>query len=280
MQRVSESLSDNLSESESFSYDRCGNLATKNGQTFVNNGWQLSSVTNPEGTVEHSFDYSIDGNMTSKYDEIAKEATTMVYDIEGRLVQLNQTSFLYDHGGNLIKTVHPNGDVTIYPSQSYEVNISSSGIKTHTSYLTHGYRRASLSTEEDSGAKNVGPSTVYYFHNDHLGSTIAASNENGEIITQYEYDAYGKATVNGPDVARYKFSGKEQFGGLYYFGARFYDPDVRHCSSLLRPPISLNMLTFSRTLNPDWTILDPRQLPSEFGEHHPVDVQYVLILAK
>jgi len=69
-------------------------------------------------------------------------------------------------------------------------------------------------------------STVYYYHTDHLGSVIAVSGNGGSIDTTYSYDAFGKATVQGPDVSRYKYSDKEMFEDLYYFGARFYDPDV------------------------------------------------------
>lgn len=62
---------------------------------------------------------------------------------------------------------------------------------------------------------------------------IAASDVNGAVVTQYTYDAFGKATADGPDVARYKFSGKERFSDLYYFGARFYDPDVSLASQFV-----------------------------------------------
>lgn len=144
----------------------------------------------------------------------------MQYDSEGHLIALNKTSFVYDYGGRLVKAVLPNGDIRIYPSHTYEVDIAASGDKAHSAYLIHGYRRAALSTSATS-------SSVNYFHTDHLGSTIAVSDANGGIITEYSYDSFGQATVtSGDDVSRYKFSGKEMFDGIYYFGSRFYDPDV------------------------------------------------------
>jgi uncharacterized protein RhaS with RHS repeats len=150
----------------------------------------------------------------------------MKYDAEGRLVDLDGTTFAYDYGGRLIKSALPNGEVTIYPSETYEVSISASGRKSHTAYLFHGYRRASLTNTEEALGESAS-TNVYYFHNDHLGSTIAASDKSGKIITRYKYESFGKVTVDGDlDVARYKYQGKQQFGGLYHFGARFYDPDV------------------------------------------------------
>ncbi|KAF9061866.1 hypothetical protein BDP27DRAFT_1428507 [Rhodocollybia butyracea] len=53
-------------------------------------------------------------------------------------------------------------------------------------------------------------SAVRYFHSDHLGSTIAVSDSGGNIMTQYKYDSFGKVTIEGPDIARYKFLGGEE----------------------------------------------------------------------
>jgi hypothetical protein len=57
---------------------------------------------------------------------------------------------------------------------------------------------------------------------------ITASSETGNTVMQYQYDSFGTVVVDGPDVAQYKFSGKERSGSLYYFGACFYDPEVSH----------------------------------------------------
>ena len=74
---------------------------------------------------------------------------------------------------------------------------------------------------------------MLYYHGDHLGSVIAVSDENGEILMTYSYDDYGAITgKTGSYDSRYKYNGKEMFEGLYYFGARFYDPVV--CASLFR----------------------------------------------
>lgn len=226
VQRLSDSPSPFSLAPENFSYDVSGNITAKDGKTFENKGWQLSKIKDSGSGDEQSFAYSIDGNMTSKTD--GTTTSTMKYDAEGRLAHLDDLSFVYDFGGRLIKSIRANGDITYYPNQSYEVTVSPSKEKTHTSYLIHGYRRASLTTKD----KSTTDPEVHYYHSDHLGSTVAVSNAKGAITTQYTYDSFGKVAVVGPDVARYKFSGKEQFGHLYYFGARFYDPEVS-CDNLL-----------------------------------------------
>ncbi|KAK2459724.1 hypothetical protein APHAL10511_008258 [Amanita phalloides] len=225
----------------SFSYDQGGNLSSKYGRTFVNDGWQLATAQNPDGS-QSLFEYSVDGNLTSEKDSFGSPKRTMKYDTQNRLIEMNGTTFTYDFLGQLIKAASPKGEVTIYPSQTYEARYSSGSLNVcHTAYIIHGYRRACLTHEKDE----VGDAKIYYFHNDHLGSTIAASDVSGKIVTAYRYDTFGKVNVQGPDVARYKFQGKELFGSVYYFGARFYDPDLGRFLTLDNFPISLNQLTSS-----------------------------------
>jgi len=79
---------------------------------------------------------------------------------------------------------------------------------------------------------------VQYYIKDHLGSTRCVKNNDGQIIEAYNYRAYGSVIdlIQGPNSVREKFTGKEfdQEGGVnggsgidsYYFGARYYDPEV------------------------------------------------------
>lgn len=85
---------------------------------------------------------------------------------------------------------------------------------------------------------------IYYYLMDHLGSTRSVINAKGEQIAAYAYTAYGETVPVAVDALQYKmrirelFSGKEfdnegydeneQLAGVgfYYFGARFYDPEI------------------------------------------------------
>ncbi|MEZ4909182.1 MAG: RHS repeat-associated core domain-containing protein [Saprospiraceae bacterium] len=69
----------------------------------------------------------------------------------------------------------------------------------------------------------------YFFTKDHLGSSTIISNGAGIPIQHIEYTAFGETfadwrteTYDTP----YRFTGKEQDSetGLYYYGARYYDP--------------------------------------------------------
>ncbi|CAA9225514.1 MAG: Enoyl-CoA hydratase [uncultured Cytophagales bacterium] len=69
----------------------------------------------------------------------------------------------------------------------------------------------------------------YYFHPDHLGSTSYVTDVGGEVYQHLEYFAFGETFVeehSNTHRTPYLFNGKEldDETGLYYYGARYYDP--------------------------------------------------------
>ena len=70
---------------------------------------------------------------------------------------------------------------------------------------------------------------TFFFHSDHLGSTSYITDDKGNI-TQYDaYLPYGELLVDEHSSSEdmpYKFNGKEfdEETGLYYYGARYFDP--------------------------------------------------------
>ena len=72
----------------------------------------------------------------------------------------------------------------------------------------------------------------YYHINDHLGNCRVIVDEKGVVQKAYDYYPFGMQlrTYQPGDPATFTFTGKQldQDGGLdwYYFGARFYDPEV------------------------------------------------------
>jgi RHS repeat-associated protein len=70
-------------------------------------------------------------------------------------------------------------------------------------------------------------SAVNYFLADHLGSTNGLTDASGNLTAQTNYDAFGNAT-NVEFPSRYQFTGREydNFTGLHYYRARFYDANL------------------------------------------------------
>ena len=70
---------------------------------------------------------------------------------------------------------------------------------------------------------------VYYYHADGLGSITALTDERGRIVQRYEYDSFGNMKRRGHKVKQpSSFTGREwdEETGLYYYRARYYDPEV------------------------------------------------------
>jgi len=75
----------------------------------------------------------------------------------------------------------------------------------------------------------------YYYHTDHLGSSNITTDRNGNVIQQYEYKAYGDKRFLQDNAAghpeydpTYRYTGQafDDDTGLYYYGARYYDPEL------------------------------------------------------
>jgi RHS repeat-associated protein len=64
------------------------------------------------------------------------------------------------------------------------------------------------------------------FLTDSLGSTLALTDSNGNVATNYTYDPFGNASASGVSSANpFQFTGRENdYTGLNYYRGRFYSP--------------------------------------------------------
>ena len=74
---------------------------------------------------------------------------------------------------------------------------------------------------------------LYFYHPDHLGTSTALTDFNGNAYQFFLNLPFGETMAeqksnNGSYETPYKFNGKEldEETGLYYYGARYYDPKV------------------------------------------------------
>ena len=71
----------------------------------------------------------------------------------------------------------------------------------------------------------------FYYHPDHLGSSSYITNLDGEVVQHIEYVPFGEVFIeerNSIWNTPYLFNAKEfdEETGLYYYGARYYDPHL------------------------------------------------------
>jgi RHS repeat-associated protein len=78
----------------------------------------------------------------------------------------------------------------------------------------------------DSGGGG-GSNTLIYLHTDHLGSVSVATDAGGQVLSQQEYDPWGRVRSGGIGQTTLNYTGQRVDGtGLLYYHARYYDPGL------------------------------------------------------
>ena len=103
----------------------------------------------------------------------------------------------------------------------------------------------------------------YFYHPDHLGSTSYVTDADGNVAQHVEYVPFGEVLVDQRAAdwnAPYLFNAKEldEETGLYYYGARYYDP--RLSLWLSTDPLELyssDISTYAYCLNNPVVRIDP-----------------------
>ena len=207
-----------------FTYDTAGNITERCEYAFTSKeGEALEELA----CTHHSYDYEGDrlisyngesiaynvlGNPTS-YRGNATEwqygnrltkygTTTFAYDGAGRRVSKGSITFTYDSAGNLIKQ-----------SDGLEFVYDNSGV---------------------IGVKYNG--NTYFYRRDCQGNIIAILDNNGAVVVEYKYDAWGNheaevaseeyVTLANLNPFRYRGYYYDSETDLYFLQTRYYDPVV------------------------------------------------------
>lgn len=167
---------------------------------------------------EFTLNYDSNGNLIKlkdyQYEYNGFNQLARVKDLNGQLL----TEYYYDEGGNRVKKIdYAKNETTFYASKSFIRIINSSGTYDFVYYYHNGVL---VGKKEPDGTKG-------YYHPNHLGSTDIVTDQDGRVIEKTEYLPFGEVYNGGRD--RFLFTGKEKDTetGLYYYGARYYDPYLR-----------------------------------------------------
>jgi len=155
----------------------------------------------------------------------------------------------YDYAGVRVKKDAPTG-IILYPFAGVEIDPN--GVMTK-------YIRIGVETFASKKGTNR-----YFYHNDHLGGVNVITDVGGAWCQRNEYDPWGSVSKqNGTCDPTHRFTGKDldPETGLYYYGGRYYDPEI---SRFISPdpfvpepdnPQSLNR--YSYVLNNPQRYIDP-----------------------
>ena len=202
-----------------YTYDPVGNMLT-----LVQNGTSTSLVygSNNQLTAMGSVNFTYDNNGNELTKVNGSSSWGYGYDYENRLVnvtlnsQLVQTNVYGCSGKRMMVT--DNGSSTLYVYEGgaiiYEKNLTSGQITDH--FYANGLQIAS----------NVS-GTPYYYQMDALGSIRIQTTSNVTQTFLSNYMPFG-LSVGRTGTSEFQYADKpvDSITGLYYFGARFYDPSI------------------------------------------------------
>ncbi len=217
-----------------YEYDATGNrkTVTKNGVPvdYVYQDGLLKQVGNI------TFDYNADGSRKSKVQ--GADRWDYSYDNQGQLQTVTKNtevigSYGYAPFGWRIWK-EENGKTNIYVRDGNQVYYQETfdGTSINAYSVPESSGTFIYNGNELLGSIKNGMEAKFYI-NDHLGTTELVTDINGNVISQIQHTPFGDevfvqtGTSSGDNGEDYFFTGKEKDGtGLYYFGARYYDPEI------------------------------------------------------
>ena len=170
----------------------------------------------------------------------------------------NTVTYLYDESGKRIMK-EENGKKTYYVNDLYEEDSDGTVRK----YIyANGVKVATIGSSIGS---STGSSTVFN-HQDHLGGSNVSTDSSGKVVEVNDYYPYGSSRIEektGSYANNKLYTGKEldKSTGLYYYGARYYDPLIGRFTSVdpwsgdLTNPQTLNK--YSYVTNNPMRYVDP-----------------------
>jgi RHS repeat-associated protein len=179
-----------------------------------------------------TYAYDANGNQIGWSDDNTGQQRTIIWDEENRIQSIfdngQEQKYKYDDAGQRIVKRSGNGaqGETAYVNQWFTIRNGQIGTK-HVFIDTT--RVASKLVKDKAYEKDT-----YYFHTDQLSSTNYVTDSGGKLYEHLEYFPSGESWIEEKSNAQqspgfrtsYMFTGKEldEETGLYYFGARYYDP--------------------------------------------------------
>lgn len=210
-----------------YAYDAANNLAQiVSGSNTTTNVFdaaeQIStSTTMNGGTLVKKLTYTFDlnGNRTQQTDQ-NNVSVTFGYDFANRLIVYGSNARYAYNGDGLRVSKTVSGALERYVwniAEGTQVPL----VDGATDYVS-GFGGLPL--------EQISSKTVYYYHQDQLGSTRATTDSRGNVVNTYSYDSYGNPTACGgapcPVTNPLQYAGQyvDSESGLMYLRARYYDP--------------------------------------------------------
>lgn len=258
-----------------YTYDNIDNILnfTENDVNYTlytyDNIYRLTNISYPDGNWTN-FTYDNVGNRLTLKNSTA--TITYNYDEDNRILTIGNINYKHDKNGNLINKTDGNSTMLYeydYNNRLTKVTLPNSGTVNY-QYSAYGRklnRSSSSSThyfydeknnllEMDKNGSTIayyvyGPNinelifmvrngSSYYYHTDIFGNMRLLTDVNKEVVTSYNYDAFGNI-INGIEKLgvnnSYKFDSREldDKTQMYNYQSKYYDADMGRFIQKNRP---------------------------------------------
>ena len=212
------SVTDATYGNESYNYDDVGNRTSSHLSTTY--GYQSGQFNRLTSTNSATYQFDANGNTVQKTEGLNSWQYAWNHDnrMTTATVGTDSAEYTYDALGRRVRRYVAGGaEDTKFIHDGLDVLVDDDG-GTLTKYLNGGRIDKKLRVQQGS--------SVNYLLADHLGSTSGLTDSWGAITSQTAYDSFGNQTASMS--TRYGFTGRERddFSGLMYYRARFYDPNL------------------------------------------------------
>ena len=240
---------------ESYTYDPVGNRLSSLGVSSYTNNSSNELTSTPSTT------YTYDSNGNTQTKVVGSNTTSYTWDFENRLSSVTlpgsggTVSFAYDPFGRRTKKVSSAGtSVFAYDGDNLIEETNSAGS------IVARYAQTQYVDEPLAMLRS---GTTSYFETDGSGSTTSLSNASGALAQTYTFDSFGKTTNSSGSLTNpFQYTSRELDSetNLYYFRARYFDPNVGRFIS--EDPLSWSVGTnyYSYVQNSPLNLLDPSGL--------------------
>jgi RHS repeat-associated protein len=202
---------------ETYNYDGAGNRTSSHlSDRYV---YDAANELLQDSTTKYMYD--AEGRLSAKSDIVSGRFTKFSYDSEGKLVQVQLPNgvgitYLYDGLGRLTQRSSGSDKTTyVYDGNRVLIRRSSSG----ETYFVNGPGMDEWLAVDDSSGRRY---PLY----DVSGSVLQWLGSGGDLSSPVSMDSFGGIGGSAQVAAIFQGHPYDRDTGLYYFRARFYDPNL------------------------------------------------------
>lgn len=186
------------------------------------------------GGTTYNYYYDTNGNMTCKNID-GNEPTYMSYDQENRMTEWSYSTttvnYVYLPFGKRVMRGY-NGNTTFYFLQGINTMVEQYKASSDTAFQTTAvYTLAPGAIGYIISKRSYANGTTdYFYHYDAIGNVMFITDTSGNKVVDYVQEGFGNvlAVIGSLTTDNWHLTTKESDPqtGLYYFGARWYDPVI------------------------------------------------------